>query len=164
MSNDVNITPPWFTYQKELKEFFAYDPEVEVGELVEDETTNGYYITINARTAKKALALRDVLRKNMCLGNVVVTINVTSDEVDDIIATAFEGNGIIRKITTEGIPGGMARYIQLEPEIVQFFNDDISSPAGRSTFLAESIAKDILDVFPYHAFICTVDIKANGEA
>lgn len=163
MDNKVSLSAPWVTFQKEMQEFFTYDPDVEVGELEEDEVTNGYIVPVKTRTAKKALALRDTLKKNFCLGNVIVTIKVTSDEVEDVVGAAFEGNALVYRITEDEIPGGIARFVELHPEVIQFFNDNIGSSIGASTFLAEAVAGDIFDVFPHGAFICTADIRVNTE-
>lgn len=159
MEDSVKIFSPWVTYQKKVKAFFDYDDEVQVFDLADDGCD--YILTVKADTAKKAFALQKILKPEVDFGNVKVRIVVKCGEISDILEAAYDKNAIVHKIEQKDIPGGVAEYIMLEPEVIQFQNDDISSPTGDSTFLAETIGREMFDVFPYHGCICTVKIGEN---
>lgn len=160
---NTRICPPWVTYQKKVKEFFAYDPDVMVGELAETDIEGVYKLPISAKTTRKAYALQRILVPEINFGNVKVLVKVDCEEIGNVLHEAFDGNLLVREITPQEIPGGIADYIQLEPEVIQFENDDISSYTGKTTLLAESIAREIFNVFPFHGYLCTVDIRANKD-
>lgn len=154
-----DLSSPWYTYQSEVKAFFDYDDEVQVSDL--EEAGGDFKLTVKVDTAKKAFALKNILKPEVEFGGVKVFITVECGEIADIFEAAFDKNAVVRKIESAVVPGGMAEFIMLEPEVIQFHNDDISSPTGDSTFLAQTVARDIFDVFEYHGFICTVKIGEN---
>lgn len=156
---ETKVFAPWYTYQKKVKAFFDYDPDVVVFNLVG--TSPDFTLPIKVKTAKKAFAIQNVLKQAVDFGGVKVTVSVTCGEIENILTEAFTDNLLVREIEEYPIPGGVADYIELEPEVIQFENDDISSYAGLTTYLAETIARDIFDVFPHHGFLCTVDIREN---
>lgn len=154
---DIKISAAWFTYQKKMVCFFEYDSDVKVEDFVPGKDGE-FILPIRVSTAKKALALQRILVPCVDFGNVRVSVRIECDEIEDTIKTAFAGNCLVQDITSLDIPGRCAEYVRLKPEVIQFLNDDISSYTGTSTFLAENIARDIFDLFPYHGYACTVDL------
>lgn len=155
--NKPAISAPWYTYQKKLAAFFDYDEDVSVGEL-EESGEGEYSITVSTRDPGKAYALQCILVQMVCFGSVAVKVYVELEDCD-ILRRVFAGNMAVRDIVSKAIPGGEQRFVRLEPEVIQFPNDDASSYDGQTTILIQDVAREIFDLFPLQATACTIDIK-----
>lgn len=149
----MQISSPWETYVKKLRAFFHADPEVEVGEIIDK--GDYYQVRLAAASASKAFALTNTLARCVEFGNVALEVKVDCEEVPDVVMSTFEGNSLFTDVVQSEIPGGEARYIVLEPGILQIFNDNISSHIGASTYIAETVAREIFNLGEYSTYICT---------
>ena len=138
----MNLSAPWYTYAKKVKAFFAYDDEVSVGDLekLDDPSTTGgsYLLTITVKDPTKAYALEKLVRPD-----------------------TFKGHLAVADVAKKLVPGGKVVYLRFLPEIIQFFDDDISDYSGNYTELINKAAEDIIDFDNYCARPCIVDLKEN---
>ncbi len=157
----MNLSAPWYTYAKKVKAFFAYDNDVTVGDLEKLED-GAYLLTITVADASKAYALQKLTRYVTEFGATRVFTEVELKGVEspeEIIRAAFKGHFAVADVVTKATPGGNAVYLRFQPEIIQFFNDDLSDYSGNYTELIHKVAGDILkfDI----AKPCIVDLREN---
>lgn len=157
---NLKIEAPWQTYGKELKALFAMDKEIDVSEVYEAENADfDFVVDVSVLNHEKFVALDRALVKRVTFGNVTLHVNLfdmENESVDvDIFKTIFDGNPIVQDIVTKrDVTGTDWHYICFKPEVVQFFDDDMSDVNGNRTELAEDIARD---VFADHlgVYFCT---------
>lgn len=162
----LKLATPWNTYNNKVKALFEYDPDIEVGELVSDD--DGYHFDIGVKKHNKYLALSRLLPLKKKFGNVEVSIIIYDEENNDVkydinlYKVLFEGNRIVKDIKTVADPAGYEHnYVRFQPDVVQFYNDDLSDYSGNYTGLAMDIAKEVFEDAPHIANFCTVDIREN---
>lgn len=139
----LHIQAPWTIYVSEMTKLFEKDPEVEVEYVAEDKELKLY-----VESQEKAEALEKLLPAEESFGNVsikitVIPANKLGDEKEDLFSRAFKGNGAVAYIDEINAKGFHAKYIVFKPEVVQFFNDDLSDIHGIESTLYENIAADI---------------------
>ena len=163
----MKLSAPWYTYQKKVKALFALDPEIEVGDVHADEE-EGYSFEITVHNAAKYIALDRVMPKAVTFGKVTLKIDVNN--VDDsstvtaieLYKTIFKGNRIVKDIKdVKDFTGTVHGYIRFYPEVIQFFNDDISDFNGLWSGLAQDIAREVFTNQNVH--FCTADLRENSE-
>ena len=141
---NIKISPPWYTFFKEICELFKKDNDVVP--VYEDEIKT---ITLRVATYEKAKALKKLIPSKKMFGNVTVNINIDYKEQDkpisELFETAFENNPAFKYVFNFQTSTGVITYIVFEKEVVQFWNDDMSDPHGITSTLYESIAKDVFD-------------------
>lgn len=144
--NDIKLSPPWAEYLNEFRALFAKDPEVRI----DTAPNSGKSIIVRvAGNPAKADALGKLLPAAVEFGGVKIEIAVVPDNnepsVEAIVRTAFAGNpalaGVVTYTDNFGTP---VTYALFAPRAVQYFNDDISNPEGRTTRLYQDVARDIL--------------------
>lgn len=146
---NLKLSPPWYTYQRELEALFAGDPEIEVGQLYELE--DRIELWIYAHNEKKYRALLNLLPTYPDFGNVKVknVIKFKDEKAQDIyqdIKDLFEGNPNVSEIKEiTDFASAKHMFVEFKPEVIQFYNDDTSNPYGNWNGLAQDIAKDVLD-------------------
>lgn len=166
------ISAPWYTYQKKLAALFGSDPDVLIGDVFEPNDGSGdYAIDIEVRNHEKYLAFDRVLPRSVTFGNVKVAIflydeeneNETEDSIS-IFKTIFEGNPVFKDVKALKAPSGQIfGYVRFEPEVVQFFNDDLADYSGNWTGLAQDIAREVFGERARGVYFCTADIEENEE-
>lgn len=164
----MNLSAPWYTYAKKVKAFFAYDDEVTIGELekLDDPSTTGgsYLLTITVKSPTKAYALEKLIRPDTVFGDTHVFTDVALEGVDGtegILRAAFKGHFAVEDVATKATPGGNSVYLRFQPEIIQFYNDDLSDYSGNYTELIHKVAADIIEFDNYCVQPCIVDLKEN---
>lgn len=161
----MNLSAPWYTYAKKVKAFFAYDDEVTVGDL--EKLGNGHYsLTITVTNPTKAYALEKLVKPDTVFGETHVFTDVALEGVDGtekILKAAFKGHLAVADVAKKLVPGGKVVYLRFLPEIIQFFDDDISDYSGNYTELINKVAEDIIDFDNYCVRPCIVDLKENVE-
>lgn len=161
----MNLSAPWYTYAKKVKAFFAYDDEVSVGDL--EKLGNGHYsLTITVANPTKAYALEKLVKPDTVFGETHVFTDVALEGVDGtekILKAAFKGHLAVADVAKKLVPGGKVVYLRFLPEIIQFFDDDISDYSGNYTELINKVAEDIIDFDNYCVRPCIVDLKENVE-
>ena len=163
------MSAPWYTYANTVKQMFARDKDITVSDLIKGDGSFDYVINIEVKNHKKAVALERVLCTGANFGNVKVGIIVYDTENNlssgnaEIFNDIFDGNPIVQDIRvikdqadTEHV------YVRFKPEIIQFFNDDLSDYDGNWTGLAEDIARDIFKSYA-HVNFCTAPIVESPE-
>lgn len=162
----MNLLAPWYTYAKKVKAFFAYDDDVTVGDL-EDLDGGEYSLTITVADPTKAYALQKIIQSDTEFGNVHVYTKVALEGVEsqeEILRAVFKNHSAVADVAKKLVPGGKYVYIRFLPEIIQFFDDDISDYSGNHTELINKVAESILVLDDFCVWTCIVDLKENGKA
>jgi hypothetical protein len=145
----LKLSPPWITFLREVEAIFKKDPEVNV--TYDNETDQ---IKIFVDDQDKADAISKIILPVKDFGNVKVKIsvipankpnnsNIIKNSNVSLFKRAFKNNDIL-SYTTEDQKGLFTMsYIVFKPEIVQFFNDDLTDINGLASMLYNQIAYDI---------------------
>jgi len=155
----VGLSAPWYEYQRKLKAFFEFDPDVEVDEVDEDE--NGVvHIGIIVKKHEKFEALNDILVLQLSFGGTVVLIDLYDAENRSLpapadYAVAFKDNPVFQKLFKATVQGNTFYFFALDNEPVEFFNDDISDYRGNYHGFYADIAKEIFYA-PVGIKFCTI--------
>lgn len=154
MEDQVKVAPPWVTFARKVHKLFECDPEVKVEWNDEDRALKLY-----VNSDEKADALETLLPEEKTFGNVKMTItvipaNVEEPTVWELFQTAFKGNSAVSFMEAIDGMGFHAGYVVFQPEVVQYYNDNIADIYGIESTLYQDIAKE---VFEDHAgvFFCT---------
>lgn len=161
----MKLSAPWYTYQKKVKALFDLDADIEVGDVRQDEDGN-YAFEILVHNSAKFIALDRVMPKIVGFGNVTLKIHIVDVEDDssvmsiELYETIFKNNPIVKDVRSiQDDTGTLHGYVRFQPEVLQFFNDDISDYNGLWSGLAQDIAKEIFTNQNVH--FCTAE---NGNA
>ena len=149
----VKISPPWCTFYRELQALFGQDPDIHI---VYDEEAE--VVKLYVENSEKADVLSKLLPEKKMFGRVALDIQVVpadgkkrSTELPELIDAsifdkAFDGNPVYSFAKTyDGIFPFKATYVVFQPDVVQFFNDDISDIHGVKSTLYEDIARDVFE-------------------
>ena len=138
------MVSPWIGYYKEIKSLFQEDYTVKVKY---DDSKNT--IKLYVEDEEKADALAQLLPNRKVFGNITVNIDVIpANKVEtpkiDLFRKAFEGNGAVAYIeTVDNASSNAFHFVVFQPEIVQYYNDDLSDINGLRSTLYQDIAKEI---------------------
>lgn len=157
MADRIGLSAPWITYFRKIEALFDRDPEVMVD--FDDENTA---LKIYVDNQGKAEAIDALLPDAIQFGNVEMGIQVIpangTDPRLELFRKAFEGNEAVVDITTvdSSVPilGGNS-YVLFKPEVVQYYNDDLSTLDGYESTLYEDIADELLSVGDSRIHFCT---------
>lgn len=166
----IKLEAPWYTYQKKLNALFSKDPDIKVGEVYESDSEDyDYGIDIEIKNHEKFVALDRVLLKTVGFANIVLQItlfdeeNSEQDPAIDLFKKVFEGNPIVKDIKETIDRTGTSRaYVRFEPDVVQFFDDDLGDYNGNWNGLAQDIAKEVFSKTSWQINFCTAE-KDNGR-
>ena len=169
--NKLNLQAPWQTFAKKLKALFAHDSDIEVSDIYRAEDKDGVQIIdVSVLNHEKFVALDRVLVKEKCFGNVRIVINLfdlENDKEDPGIAVfkaVFKDNPVVAEIVSKpDITGTDWNYVCFRPEIVQFFNDDLTDVNGNFTGLMAGIAKEVFEGNHRGVNFCTAAV-VEGSA
>lgn len=168
---NLMIEAPWHTYQKKVKALFESDPDINVGDIYEPENCeNDYAFDIEVKNHDKFMALSAVMHGVKEFGNVRLGVVLYDEENSDkhpgyeLFKTIFKGNRIVKDLKTITDQAGVEHvYVRFQPEVVQFFDDDLSDFDGNWNGLAEDIARDVFDE-DWSVNFCTANVKENDTA
>lgn len=163
------IDAPWYTFQKKVKALFGLDPDIYVSEVYEPENEDvDYAFNIEVSNHEKFVALDRVIYGVKQFGNVSMAINLCDMEENDahpgveLFETIFDGNPIMKDLKVITDHAGTDRvYVRFYPEVVQFFDDDLTDYNGNFNGLAEDIARDVFDE-TWSVNFCTADKRENS--
>ena len=168
----VTLEAPWYTFQKKVKALFEQDPDIVVGDIYEpDNGKLNYAFDIEVSKHAKFVILDKLLPRIKNYGNVNLGI-VLYDEEDatdamsglDMYKILFEGNHIVKDIKELTDPMGMKHgYVRFWPEVVQFYDDDISDYSGNWNGLAADIAWEVFENDTSGVNFCTADKREDTE-
>lgn len=151
----AKLSPPWYSYQRQVLALFGGDPEVRVRDLHQVDQCN-YTLFILVRNEVKARAIRALLPRTVEISNAHVTTRIfipgeqcevePSKQVCEaqLLEDAFTGNPLFDRIDVHGYGNIKWSYCIFKKEVLQFWNDDLSNFYGLHSTLAETIARDIL--------------------
>ena len=148
MDNTLNLQSPWLTYVGKMVALFANDDDVKVE--FDQESMN---LKLYVDCATKADALTKLLKDQISFGNVSLTITVIPGDDEKIattISSAFAGNPRFSKVATADLfgTGNLTTFAIFKPEVIQFFNDDLTDYYGNWNGLAEDIAREVFKEIP----------------
>lgn len=153
-NNNVNLAPPWWQFQREMKAFFDGDPFVTIGDLVE-KSGEEMQILIQCQLLDQAAVYKEMLKKEQVFARTTVKISVLGPDEDKEFDTAgmtdvemldlmFRYNPrYLGHVSTE-IVGLKMDYCIFNKELIQFANDDSSSYALYTTEVASDVIKKFL--------------------
>ena len=167
---NLKLEAPWYTYQKKVKALFENDPDINVGDIYEPENCeNDYAFDIEVKNHDKFMALSAVMHGVKEFGNIRLGVVLYDEENSDVhpgynlFSTIFKGNRIVKDLQVVPDQTGTEHvYVRFQPEVVQFFDDDLSDFSGNWNGLAEDIARDVFDE-DWSTNFCTADLKENTE-
>lgn len=149
---NYTISSPWYTFQRKVKALFGSDPDYKIGDVREcGDVGANYEFDIEVRNHEKFVAMERALPKVKFFGNVKLRINLFDEENGgenrlDLLRTIFGGNPAVDRIVeARDAADTMHGYVLFKPEVVQFFNDDLSDYNGNWSGLAQDIAREIFD-------------------
>ena len=160
------IEAPWYTFQKKVKALFEEDPDIRVGDVIEQEDGRAdFAFCIEVRNHEKFLALDRVLPKVRTFGNVTLGILIFDEEnagseIDRIALyeTLFKGNPIVKDIKdVTDFTGTRHGFVRFKPEVIQFPDDNIADYSGNWSGLAQDIAAEVFDQEMTGIHFCTAD-------
>ena len=166
----ARLEAPWYTFRKKLNALFEFDPQVTVGDVRESDIEGvDYILEIEVTNHDKCAALDRALRYEKHFGNVVLRIKLIDKEGEsenqdvNLYRTIFSGNPIVKDIRQlTDFAGVVHSYVRFQPEVVQFFDDDISDYNGNWTGLAKDIADSVFEKDHHGVNFCTADLRENG--
>lgn len=150
MRENQKIEAPWYTFNKKVKALFEKDPAIEVSDIYAYPKEEGVYgFNISATDEEKYRALKVLIPEQVKFGNIMLKISIFDESLEretigDLFATLFEGNAIFRDVQeVEDFTGAAHTFVRFNPEVIQFFDDDISDYSGIWSGLAQDIAKEV---------------------
>lgn len=144
MDKKVNLVTPWGEYFNQLEAFFKEDDGVRV-----EYDNEAMAIKIYVEGDAKADALSKLLPTSKKFGNVEVKVNIIpANSLDtsriSLFRRALEGNKAVADIeTVYGVSSNDFSFVIFEPEVVQYYNDDLSDFNGICSTLYQDLAKEL---------------------
>lgn len=149
---EVKLAAPWITYKKYIDMFFGKDPEIKI--LFNEEEPELKLVVSNP---SKAYALSKMLSSYKEFGNVRLNISVENAKEEmtseALLLAAFENNPILEKVRSYKTPFGDVSYALFKKEVVQFYNDEMSSIEGLKSTLYEDMAREVFENL--NIYFCT---------
>ncbi|MGG2063868.1 hypothetical protein [Bacillus sp. S14(2024)] len=156
---NVELSPPWITYFNKIKFSIGADPKVTVGPLILDD--DHYIILVTVTGNEKARAIATLLNPTISFGYMNVNVVVSNREgqiaspfpcpldefeIAHYFQAALEGNLFFEDVVVKSqLPGGPnVVYPVFKPEVIQFFNDDISNLCNTFVAVAADVFKDVI--------------------
>ena len=169
----LKLSSPWVEYQKKLKVLFDRDPDITISDVEESENPEYHYVIhIEVRKHEKYLALDRTLDKIKTFGNVTLGIyiydveNATQGDTRiELYRALFDGNPVVRDVQeTTDVTGTKHGFVRFEPEVLQFFDDNLADMYGLWSGLAQDIAQEVFAQEAAGVFFCTAPKGApDGE-
>ena len=146
MNRKLGLSAPWDECARKATALFEGDDEVTI--VADYRNPDDRKIKFYVNNAAKADALGKLLPPEYKFGNVVVKIEIDPGNAAESPATiakaAFAGNPNVAGIV-EGVVGpNPVVFAEFNPDVVQYWNDNLGNPAGIQTALMEDIAKSVL--------------------
>lgn len=153
---ELGVASPWVTFARKVYKLFETDPEIRI-----EWSDRDLELKLYVESQEKADALSKVLPASRKFGNVemkitVIPANVADEPLMKTFEKAFKGNPAVSFTDTVGAYGGQFNYIVFQPEVVQFYNDDMSSIYGIESTIYEDIADEVFSETEHAGiFFCT---------
>ena len=168
----ITLEAPWYSFQKKVSSLFKGDPDIIVSEVYEVEGEDYQYaFDIEIRKHDKYVAMDRVMPAIKSFGNVKMAImlfdeeNANGNPDAEVYETIFRDNPILEGIKDIIDPAGIHHgYVVFKPEVIQFFDDELSSYNGKWSGLAQDIAREIFDNEFRGVHFCTADVDGVDGA
>lgn len=175
-NENFGLQSPWYKIWTEIKMLFKGDDDIDVTaiEKTDEKITDDdgieltvYQFTIYADFDKR-MALRRLLPVNYQFGNILLHVIIDSTDEENITPsdygdfnTIFAGNSCFsRMMSMQNDMGMIINYCLFKPEIVVFYDDDITSPWGAWTGFWSDLARDVFTSNPiYYA----IDLENGAD-
>lgn len=148
------VSPPWITHIHYIENIFSDDPDVTV---ISNEELRQVRLFVDGQD--KAAAIAKLIKKKIAFGDETLTIEVVPCNDDTLASTvrkAFAGNDAVARIidgSGSAVPFYDDRvFVLFRPEVVQFFNDNLTDFYGNENTLYHLIAREVFDAGPSVAF------------
>ena len=173
----LNLQSPWVTYYNKIRALFDGDEEVSITDISPaEENTAGldvdYEFAIVVFSNKdKFIAMTQLLPRVVEFGNVKLGIEICmsgegdghSERIKQYQAL-FSGNHHVKDIKDVVDQAGVHHgFVRFNPDVIQFYNDDISDYSGNWTGLLHNIAKEIFTEEYRGVNFCIADVEENAE-
>lgn len=151
---ELELSAPVYTYANTVQALFEEDQEIEIEELVKTDIKGEYLLKIKCSNPLKGAALSALLRKEVVFGKLKLITEVdTSDakvETKDLLNMlnlVFAGNPLFSQAIDEIDSRFKTHKIWclMQPEILQFYNDDLSDYYRNLNISARDAAKLVCD-------------------
>lgn len=165
---NVKLEAPWERYRKMVDALFKADDKVQVSDIESDD--GGYVLSVLVYDHEKFLALDRALRKKVVFGNVTLHVDVydMENEASDGLALfreVFRDNPIAQEIVSRKDRAGVDwDFVCFRPQVVQFFDDDLTDINGNFTGLAEDIAREVFAGNERGVNFCTAALEETACA
>lgn len=170
-----NLSAPWNEYNNQLIALFDEDEDICVEDIHTSKLNDyDYIISIRVYNHKKFEAMYRLLPDVKEFGNVKVKIIIYDMEneaaekepklIDDL-ETLFTGNpSFNRVVKLRDMAGCEHDFVVFEPEVVQYFNDDLKDLNGFRTCLVQDVARDVFeDLMAKGIRFCTRDLDELSD-
>ena len=151
------LSPPWYSLQRELANSFGAGPWVEVGEL--NDMGDYYLIYVIGRIHPVAEGLAFVLPEEYIIGNIrvlLVVLYADGTEVNEAFDPGPDPRATARRhffwamfgnpYFSSAVWGGDEPLrMECTPDIIQFWNDDISDPNGYVHHVAADVFNGLIE-------------------
>ena len=143
------LEAPWYSFQKKVRALFNGDPDIVVGDLYETGGDTDYAFDIEFKNHEKYIAADRLLPGVKTFGNVTLGIVLYDEEnaetdVLGLFETLFTGNPNVRDVVKKADQaGGEWNYVVFEPEVMQFYDDNLADYQGNWSGLAQDIAPEV---------------------
>lgn len=142
-NENVGLSAPWYEFQRILAYTIGQSGEVSVSQI----DTSNYQITVTAILEDTAKALASTLQLEVEMGNITITLAVVDGNgkrwvpnpepmnnsyLTDYLKDALTNNPLVFEISEFNSQVAIC----CTPNIIQFWNDDLSNPYGCTSMLA----------------------------
>ena len=143
-NTNTKLSAPWDIFTKRMKKLFEGDKDI----TIEYDDTDIPMIRVLVDSEDKYESLTKLLPSIKEFGNVKVLINVVPSNkkktTAELIETLFKDNPVFSKIVTASLPDkSVINYVMFEPEVAQYYADNLRDPYGNNSELYADIARDV---------------------
>lgn len=169
----TTLEAPWYTFRKMVNALFERDASIVVGDIYEakDGEPFDYAFDIEVTDHEKAMALERMMPSIKTFGAVTLAIFIFDEENNElqngteVFEKIFKDNPIVKdyKNVTDRA-GVLHSFVRFKPEVIQFFDDDMTDYNGNWSGLAEDIAREVFCLTSGGLNFCTAAVEedANG--
>lgn len=149
MNNQMKITSPWITYVNQVKCLFADDFDVTC-EYNDDKKE--LILMVSDLNRVDALAKLIPTKKNfggVTLHISVIPANKETSSFAELVEKAMDGNPHFSQLIKVPMQDGKSfNYLMFEPEVAQYWNDNLADPNGNVSTTYADLAQDVFGVVP----------------
>ena len=145
-----HVSPPWVTFANKMKALFENDDDIIVNDI--EDNSGNLTLMIEVKNHSKFNALEQLLPETVKFGNVTLFIEVYDEANDDkldyfaLFNALFSGNSSIQKIAKlKDHTGAQHVFVVFNPEVKQFFDDNMFDYNGFWSGLNQDIAKEVFE-------------------